>query len=312
MDASRTESAAAAAGQEMRRTDSRKVYILPSRYGLVYAGAVLMTLLVSINYNNGLGHLFTFMLAAIGVVAMHHTQRNLVGLGFTVQAGRPVFAGEFAEATVTLRDQMHRERRALWLRGAVGEAMVDIPTDGSARATIRFLADRRGQIPLPAIRLVSVFPLGLFLTWTRPLPTAASQLVYPHPAPPTPLPPQDADTGIETNPGARIGDADFRGLRDHRRGDPASRVHWRSSARGTGLKTKEFAGEGAGELKLKWTRARAADDETRLSILCRWVLDADLAGLRYAVELPGERIEAGSGPAHRHRCLRALALWHAP
>lgn len=303
---------AAATLKEMRRTDSRKVYILPTRYGLVYAGAVLLTLLVSINYNNGLGHLFTFLLAGIGVVAMHYTQRNLIGLGFSVQAGRPVFAGDHADATVTLRDQMHRERRALWLRGPADEARVDIPADGSARAAIRFVADQRGQRPLPAVRLVSIFPLGLFCTWTRPLPTAARQLVYPRPAPPTPLPRGDAGNGLQANRGARTGEDDFRGLRDHRRGDPSSRVHWRGSARGTGLKTKEFAGEGAGELNLTWARARGEDDEGRLAILCRWVLDADLAGLRYALELPGERIEAGAGPAHRHRCLRALALWRAP
>ena len=48
--------------------------------------------------------------------------------------------------------------------------------------------------------------------------------------------------------------------------------------------------------------------ELKLSRLTRWVLDADAAGVRYALELPGSRIELDNGPAHRQRCLEALAL----
>ena len=112
--------------------------------------------------------------------------------------------------------------------------------------------------------------------------------------------------------GSRRGEADFTGLRDHVREDPLSRVHWRASARGVGLQTKLFAGEGHGQLVLRWSDAPGSDAESRLEVMCRWVLDAEKAGLRYALELPGAHVEYGSGSRHRQRCLKTLALWQGP
>jgi uncharacterized protein (DUF58 family) len=49
--------------------------------------------------------------------------------------------------------------------------------------------------------------------------------------------------------------------------------------------------------------------EERLSILCRWVLDAHAGGEAFGLRLPGGEILPGLGTAHRHRCLEALALF---
>jgi len=50
------------------------------------------------------------------------------------------------------------------------------------------------------------------------------------------------------------------------------------------------------------------DAETRISMLTGWVLAAEAAGRRYALTLPDQQLPLGSGPAHRHACLQALAL----
>ncbi len=290
------------------RTDSRKVYILPTRFGVLFGGALLLMLLVSVNYNNGLGHLFTFLLAGIAVVAMHYTQRNLVGIRLVATPGRPVFAGDTARASVSASDELRRERRAVWLRAAGGEHAFDVPRDGQARIELPFETTRRGLVPLPDIGLVTIWPMGLFCAWTRALRGAPRQLVYPRPAPPGSLP--DADGGGEGGVpgGRRPGQGDFDALRDHQRGDPLSRVHWRASARGAGLKTKVFDGEGRSERVLRW-RDTGGDTETRVSILCRWVLDADAAQLAYALELPDGVVATGSGNRHRDLCLERLALF---
>ncbi len=52
---------------------SRRIYILPTRNGLYFAVLVLAMLLGSMNYNNSLGFALAFLLAAVGLVAMHHT-----------------------------------------------------------------------------------------------------------------------------------------------------------------------------------------------------------------------------------------------
>ncbi len=288
-------------------TDARKVYILPTRFGLLFAAALLLMLLVSVNYNNGLGHLFTFLLAGIGIVAMHYTQRNLLDLAVGVEPGKPVFLGDTARARVLLEDRAQRPRSAVTIRGDGGEVVVDVDAGGFRRADLPFAPSRRGLVRVPDVYCVSIFPLGLFCAWTRTVRGDSEQLVYPRPAAPGPLPKQpDGDPG--SGSAARQGDDDFHGIRDHRRGDSPSRIHWRNSARGAGLKTKQFDGEGSSTIELDWNMT-SGDVETRLSLLCRWLLDAEATGRNYGLALPQGRIPPGRGGDHLQRCLRSLALW---
>jgi len=55
----------------------RRVFILPTRQGLVFAVVLLVMLAGSINYSLGLGFVLTFTLASMAGVAMLHTWRNL-------------------------------------------------------------------------------------------------------------------------------------------------------------------------------------------------------------------------------------------
>ncbi len=59
---------------------SRRVYILPTAVGLVFALMAFTMLLGSMNYNNNLSFVLTFVLAGLGFVSMHQCQRNIVGL----------------------------------------------------------------------------------------------------------------------------------------------------------------------------------------------------------------------------------------
>ena len=62
---------------------------------------------------------------------------------------------------------------------------------------------------------------------------------------------------------------------------------------------------------LDWEAFAPHDVETRLSLLCRAVLEAEDSGLAYGLRLPGVVLEPDSGALHRHRCLEALALHEA-
>src|SRR5688500_9408558 len=72
----------------------RRVYILPTRFGVIYAAIVFTMLLGSMNYNNSLGFALTFLLTGLGLVAMHHCHRNLAGLVVSGVHGGETFAGE--------------------------------------------------------------------------------------------------------------------------------------------------------------------------------------------------------------------------
>ena len=47
--------------------DRRRIYALPTRYGILFAVMLFVMLLGSINYNNSLGFLLTFLLASMGL-----------------------------------------------------------------------------------------------------------------------------------------------------------------------------------------------------------------------------------------------------
>ena len=57
----------------------RRIYILPTRFGVLFAAMVFAMLLGSLNYGASLGFTLTFLLTGLGLVMMHHSHNNLLG-----------------------------------------------------------------------------------------------------------------------------------------------------------------------------------------------------------------------------------------
>ena len=72
---------------------------------------------------------------------------------------------------------------------------------------------------------------------------------------------------------------------------------------------KLFAGTAVTSHRFDWDSLQGLDVEARLAQLCRWVEDAYAAGRAFGMKLPGVEIPENIGPAHRQRCLTALALF---
>lgn len=284
--------------------DRRRVFILPTRYGWLFALVLLALWLGAVNYNNGLAYALAFLLGALGTVSILHTWRNLAGL--CLSAGRipPVFAGE--QALFRLRiDNPGQLRHAVAVQVAA-HPPVGTDVEQQAQITLMLPASKRGYLPLGRFTIFTVFPLGLFRAWS-PLDLDLHCLVYPRPAAPQPLP--AAAGGGRGGTAAGRGADDYTGLRAYQPGDSLRHVHWKSAARSDELLVKQFDSGGAQTLWLDWHTLPQLDVETRLSILCRWVLDAHAAGLRYGLRLPERELAPASDDAHHHACLRALALY---
>lgn len=289
----------------------RRVYVLPTRAGLLYAISLIVMLIGAINYNLSLGYALVFLLAGLGLVTILHTFRNLAGLSLTVGSCPPVFAGEIARFPIFLQDTDARERRLLRLSlPGSPPALADVPAQGSTRVLLPCQTTRRGWLVMPRLTLDTTWPLGLIRTWSYAAPHLAC-LVYPRPA--NAVPPLPSFSGMQ---GGRLpgdaGDEDFAGLRRHQASDPPHHVAWKTAARqgpDAPLQTKQFAGTAAQSLWLDWDALPARlDVEDRLSILTRWVLDAEQAGVSWGLRLPGQTLAQAHGPAHAQACLVALAL----
>jgi len=288
----------------------RRVYVLPTRAGLAYATALGVILLGAMNYNLSLGHALVFLLAGLGIVAILHTFRNLVHIALRPGRCEPVFAGSPAQFALILEN--HRADMRTSLRLSIGDrepVEVDIDARASRVATLAVPTARRGWLPMPRVTIETTWPLGLVRAWSYAVPELAC-LVYPAPAAKAPPLPWSGDSARGTTRDGRGAD-DFSGLRRHQVADAPRHVAWKAVARQQDgpLLTKLFAGASAQQIWLDWNvLSTTTDGEQRLSILARWMLDADAAGLAWGLRLPALQLGPDNGPAQLAAGLRALAL----
>lgn len=286
--------------------DRSRVFILPTKAGLAFAVMLLVMLLGSINYNNSLGHMFTFLLGSMAVVSILYTYRNLAMLGISAGRARPVFAGEQAGFEVLVTNASNYVRIGIRLESP-GQPFLSIELDPGQTmpAILHRVAARRGLLALGRCSVSSCYPLGLFRAWS-PVNLRMHCLVYPRPGPRRPLP-QAVSYKPRLSGDKGRGVDDFVGFRPYRPGDSPRHLFWKAAAREQALLIKQFGGDRSDELWLDWRELDAMDTEHRLSQLCRWVLDANRLGQCYGLRLPGLEIAPGSGDVHKLQCLEALA-----
>jgi uncharacterized protein (DUF58 family) len=305
--------------------DRRRVYILPTRAGLLFAAAMLMMLFGSINYLLQLGFLLTFLVTSMALVAMYHTHRNLARLALTAHRAENVFAGDLATFEITVHNHTPEARFALEFEPlkqgnpaleALGPdrpvqpiTLADIPPSASRDVRVAVATRTRGRLPCPRLRIETRFPFGLWQAWAYYTPPLVA-IVYPTPEADSPELPTTVSGSAEQETGLVVSGDEFAGVRPYQSGDPLKRVAWRLAARSDELTVKLFEAYEHGEVILDLALIDTAlGDEQKLARLCRWVLMAEAAQVRYALHLPGKRIELGLGAEQRERCLTALALY---
>ncbi len=286
--------------------DRSRVYILPTTAGLVFAGMLALMLFGSVNYNNSMGHLFTFLVASMALVSILHTYRNLAGLGFSAGRTRPAFAGQRAGYELLIDNPGALPRHGIQLELAGTDAIVTGLAGQQTRGVMLWRnTARRGVLPMGRCTVSTHHPLGLFRAWAFvELPLACS--IYPRPGPAS-LPPQSPAYKPQQSGDKGRGVDDFVGFRPWRPGDSPRHIFWKAAARDRALLVKQFGGDRAEEVWLDWEALPDLGTEARLSQLCRWVIDAHRNHQPFGLRLPGCEIAIGSGTPHRQRCLEALA-----
>ena len=290
----------------------RRIYILPTRLGIVYGLMLFTMLLAGLNYENNLALALTFVLAAAGWVAMHECYRNLAGVTVGVQEARSPFAGDAAHLTYALAAADGRPRHDIELAIGATRALAAVnPAATTALATIELPCPRRGLHVLPRLIVESRFPLGLCRAWSW-LHFDQRLAVYPCPAARAPQPRSSPEGEQAQSAAAASGDEDVSDLRVYRTGDALRRVAWKAYARGGTLLVRELSGASGAPPCFDLAAIGGADIEVRLALLCRLVVDAAARGDRYGLRLGDQQVPSGSGAAHRERCLTALAGYGLP
>ena len=58
----------------------RQLYILPTRIGWYFASILFALFAIAIKFDNQGAFMMLFLLVAVGIIAMHYTHNNVIGL----------------------------------------------------------------------------------------------------------------------------------------------------------------------------------------------------------------------------------------
>ncbi len=290
------------------RLHSRRIYILPTGVGLVFALMTFAMLLGSMNYNNNLSFVLTFLLVGLGLVSMHQCQRNLVGLELSFAGTDPVFAEQAAHFRIAITNHSKNSRFHIQLYAdSIFSEVRDLAPGDSKIFRLAIPTDKRGYIELTRFGIKTLFPFELFRSWAW-LHMDLKGLVYPRPADHAPEPPPTQTAQGHRQHDAR-GEEDFAGLRKFHEGDSPRHVAWKAYARTGELFSKQFAGADTSSQWFDFEHVDEDEVEKRLSVITRWIIDADRTQRDYGVRIPGGEFPPAHGESHRHLCLESLALF---
>jgi uncharacterized protein (DUF58 family) len=284
----------------------RRVYILPTRFGLMLAAILVAMLIAGLNYNSNLGLAFAFLMISIALVTMHHCNRNLLGLSVDVTTEVDAFAGREASFEFVLQNDSTVERRDIEVRCMAASGIRSVAAASSGSVTVDVPVPRRGITRFAHFELRTRHPFGWFHAWTY-VQSPLTAYVAPSPHGTRTLPAAaGAGSGLRSD---LRGDEDFAGLRAYEPGVPLKHMAWKVLARGGEPAVQTYSSLAAQPEWLEWAALEGQDTETRLSQLCLWVLDSDAAQRVYGLRIPGKEIAPARGAAHRFACLRALAVF---
>ena len=287
--------------------DRRRVYVLPTRFGMFYAVLLLGMAAGALNYNNNPALLLCLLLGGAGLASLIAAQMQLTGMSVTAIDAEPVPAGQPLWLRVHVQADPSRIRRGLRVdHEEAGESSLLNLEQGRGEAEIPLATHRRGWQDVPKLRIHTTRPLGLARAWSY-VWTLHPVLVYA--APEASGPPLPGGAGEQAQTRLHPSGDDVHHLRGYRPGDARRAIAWKPSARRDALLVREYEQPLGTEVVLDWMQLGNLPYEARVSRLARWVDEAERDGRRYRLALPGQpALGPDRGAAHRHACQRALAL----
>jgi uncharacterized protein (DUF58 family) len=282
----------------------RRIYIVPTGFGVGFTVLLGVMLVGSLNYANNAALMLTCLLGAAASGSMLVAFRVLNGLTIGGLRAGTARAGEAIHVSLEV-GASQRERMAVRLDVGGREFVFVVPAGSATTVEFELPTEFRGWQTLPRMRVHSRWPLGLFRVWSW-LHPDRSVLVYPRPEAlgPKPFEPRgDTDRGRP-----RPGDEPA-SLREYRPGDPRRQIAWKLSARHHSLLVKDLEQPAPQEdWRLDWDGMHGLDDESRIARLARWIDEARETGRRWSLRLPDGYFDVAQGDEHYHRCMTALAL----
>ncbi|NLB12813.1 MAG: DUF58 domain-containing protein [Gammaproteobacteria bacterium] len=287
------------------RLHRRRIYVLPTPYGLFFALLLVAMTVGALNYNNNPALILCFLLLSLMLSCLLRGYLNLSGVQLETLDAQPVHAGQVQRLRLRFRSERRRRCEGLILQRDGQRAAFALHDGQPCEVELTRTTRRRGRAPVGRFKLFSQQPLGLFEVWSW-LHPDARPLVWPALEKDPPQPPGE---GGQDHPRPQRGAGDEAvTLRDYRRGDPMRQVAWKHSARAQHLLVREYEQPGGTRQDFSWDALAPLSSDARARRLARWLADAERQAQVTTLLMPDAQIGPGQGPSHLHACFKALAL----
>ncbi|MBT4075007.1 MAG: DUF58 domain-containing protein [Gammaproteobacteria bacterium] len=288
---------------------NRRLYILPTRFGYLYAIMQVVLLLAAINYQNSMAYVLTFLLTALGIISLWQTHKNLLGLSIQLKTPQPVFQQEELVLDFVISHSNLVDRYAIGIQYMNQPPIyISLKPEQSNILSLSLPAVKRGLYKPAGFIIFTRYPTGLFHAWSV-LNYEIPVLIYPKPLYDMKLKETIADeqhckSTIDTTDGD-----DFAGLREYHQGESLKHISWKAYAQGRGMLTKTFQGHASPALWINWFDMTASSQEGKLSQMTALVIQTNQEGRKFGIKLPGVEIAQSAGPAHLSECLQQISIY---
>jgi uncharacterized protein (DUF58 family) len=283
----------------------RRIFILPTKPGLFFGFVTLLMLIASLNFNNNMGLMMTFLLFGLAQVALYRVFFNLRNLTIDHITSKPVFLGETAVFNLHLSSK--ESKYDLCISNTLkNNCLTELPANKTTAVYCECKTKNRGWLEAGKVKIRTSYPFGLFFSWIW-THLDARCLVYPMPEQSSPPFPRHDQSEGHTN--VIMHGEDFHGLKPFQSGDSMRLIAWKRTAQTGELISREFQQTQGEKLLLDFSKVQLPDTELKLSRLTSWVLQAYSQQLDYCLKLP--QFDSGYGYSNKHHlsCLKALALY---
>ena len=283
----------------------KNIYILPTKSGWLFILTLIAILSGAINYNNSMAYLLCFFLTSLGFIAMLQTHQNLNNININAMHSLPTYCGKPIEFIFNISSTSQQRHYAI--NTETSSEALSISANLQPKFIVTQKTIKRGQQNPTRFKISTEFPLGLFYAWAQ-IKINNPAIIYPKPIINN-LQINEFLAG-ENLDKQQMGDDNYAGIRDYRKGDNPKRLAWKAIAKTGKMYTKEFSKESGDYLMFDFDKfEHTSNTEERLSLLCGLIISASDKKLNYGLKLPTKTINPDHGDFHKHNCLTLLALY---
>ncbi|GGI91079.1 DUF58 domain-containing protein [Shewanella gelidii] len=290
----------------------RSIFILPSKFGVVWFGLVILLYLFGTNYQNNLVIGLSILLASILHTCIIYSYRNLAGLKLQSMPAAQVYAGD----TLSFPSHLSSEKGANevllsypFAQGEVDQSIAPQVKQAPVKVLVSYPSTPRGRVNPGRLKIESYYPLGLCRAWSY-VDLATELIVYPTPVESKiALNAQQSNNQQENHHGRQVAGIDeYQGLKEYVKGESLKQVAWKQLAQGKGMLTKEFQQPLGAPIWLTLDSSQSRNYETKISELTWQVEKLHQSNQLFGLKIDNITIEPSHGEGHRHACLEALSL----